>query len=127
MIALYVVVLVIEFFLGICSSLYPLVYGCVLRVREGRWPSRERVWGCMGEWADEGDGGEGHAVRGGPGKIADYTLIGILVLGAWKVLMGERANVEEKIICNGNEKLRLLEDGQNVAGLGMIALGQSVM
>ena len=115
---LYVVVLVIEFFLGVCSSLYPLVYGCVLRTREGRWPERERVWGCRAEWADEGDCGEEHAVRGRAGRIAEYTVVGILVLGTWKVLMGQSADVVEKNICSGSEKLRLLEEGRWDDSLG---------
>jgi hypothetical protein len=126
MIAVYVVVLVVEFFLGVCSSLYPLVYGCVLRWRDGNWPSKEMVWGSKGGWdsvdgesdfveSDESGRDSGNGTEGLLGTIAKYTLIGMLIIGLWKVFLGNRTQRGEKR-CRmlQDEKLKLLEEGQNL-------------
>ena len=101
------VLLVVEFFLGICSSLYPLVYGCVLRAREGKWPRRERVWGSEAEWEVEG----GIIGRRGV-SLAEYTLIGILILGAWRIMRGEDQGDEGRLGDEIEEKMRLVEEGR---------------
>jgi hypothetical protein len=115
MIATYVVVLVVEFFLGVCSSLYPLTYGCVLRWREGAWPSKERVWGSEGEWEADDDDEQGRIESAVCfNNIVEYTLVGILTVGVWKAVGRDKeAEVERHGGIEQDEKLRLLEEGRN--------------
>ena len=105
--------LVVEFFLGVCSSLYPLVYGCVLRIREGAWPSREMVWGSEGENRRDEDDGSGRVGQRSV-SIAEYTLVGLLILGIWEMLKGGEESYHEEVLGRGeDEKLRLMEEGDD--------------
>lgn len=80
----------------------------------GSWPSRGKVWGS--EWEQEnGDDDDGETGFSGTGtRLAEYTLIGVLILGAWKLARGDNATRDEKKSeSRQQEKLRLLEEGKD--------------
>ncbi|KAK0113536.1 hypothetical protein ONS96_014395 [Cadophora gregata f. sp. sojae] len=92
----------LQFRIGIYSCVYPFVYACLLRARDGECPSRIQVLGSSRAKEMELERG-GEMRRGGVfpllGLWVSYTWAGCVVMeawGAWKEGLGQEEFVREK-------------------------------